>query len=377
MRVSKRLENYLEALARDARPGDKFPTVRALMSEFGISQSVVQRVTKKLKAEGKITAETGRGTFFIGGEGRAHEHSSTDDDDYTDQRTVLFLRRATYIRRGQKALEILHDMLQNDGCRIVDVSYTDRRDAVPILHGLPRFDACVVQTSFEAISIEVLSAIRQKTAAIIVDGALLAGTEVDSVGNEWGSAVDLALDHLIALGHSSIGLLTSTKSLLANELGRIRFETLNTREKPGTRNIIRIPAWLDKEYENLAASAIADARRKDGSFPFSALLVLGVENGVRFREGLTEKGIEVPRDLSIVLLGRPDLENEHVGFFSCAGIDTKQQAEAMRDAIMRRWQEPAADYVVTYVSPYLRKGASTAPMNAQADEVVPKKRTAV
>lgn len=357
MNKSERLEKYLESLAKNARPGDKVPTVRTLMSEFGVSQSVVQRCTEKLKAEGRITAEAGRGTFFTGV--AKGEEPAAPSNVNLDHRTVLFLQRATYINRGRRALELLHNMLQQDGCRIVEVSYTDNRDAVPVLRGLPRFDACVIQTSFETVSIEMLSAVRQKASAIVVDGALLSGTEVDAVGNEWGSAVDLALDHLMEQGHQSIAFVTSTRSLLANELGRIRFETQHTREAPGTRTVIEIPAWLSNDYEDLVAAKIAKARRKDSSFPFSAVIVLGIENGARFLRQLNDNGINVPQHLSIVLLGRPDLENEHAGFFTCAGVDTAQQAQALRDSIVRRWDEPDADYKTTYVPSHLIDRAST------------------
>ncbi|MCG8508348.1 MAG: GntR family transcriptional regulator, partial [Rhodospirillales bacterium] len=69
MNASKRLNDYLESLARQAEPGDRLPTVRSLMAQFGVSQSVVQRITERLKAEGRISAETGRGTFFVGDPG--------------------------------------------------------------------------------------------------------------------------------------------------------------------------------------------------------------------------------------------------------------------------------------------------------------------
>ena len=37
------LEQFLEDLARDARPGDRLPTIRELMRRFGASQMLVQR----------------------------------------------------------------------------------------------------------------------------------------------------------------------------------------------------------------------------------------------------------------------------------------------------------------------------------------------
>jgi DNA-binding LacI/PurR family transcriptional regulator len=346
MGSAQHLEEYLESLAMQARPGDRLPTVRRLMAEFDVSQAVVQRITDRLKAEGRISAETGRGTFFVGGEAAAAP--AAESKARGEQRSVLFLRRATSLQRGRRVLEVLHQRLQAENCRVVEVSYTDSRDALEILRNLPRFDACVIQSTFETISIEMLAAVRRKAAAIVVDGAVLAGTEVDAVGIEWGSAVELALNHLRALGHRRIALVLGSHFVLATEIGRIWFQARMATE-PESGTVIKVPAWPHEDYAQMAAEAIAAQHRQSGAGRFTALIVWGVESGTAFTASLQKHGLEVPRDLSVVLLGRTDLANEHGDFYSICGTTTQAQANALFEAVRARWDEPMAEYRITYL----------------------------
>ncbi|MCG8509989.1 MAG: substrate-binding domain-containing protein, partial [Rhodospirillales bacterium] len=277
----------------------------------------------------------------------------------SDQRSVLFLRRSISLQRGRRVLEHLHELLQLGGCRVVEVSYTDGRDAIRILRNMPRFDACVLQNTFEPISIDMLSAARQKTEALVVDGAVLAGTEIDAAGNEWGSAVDLALDYLQAKGHRAIGYVQTSHFLLATELGRIRFLARTVRsesEEPGI--LIEIPAWPQEDYEQLTAKRIGELKTPSGRLPFTALIVWGIENGAGFVSSLSECGVEVPSDLSIILIGRTDLDNEHAGFFTICGTDTGTQAKALHDAITERWQDRSGEYRVRYLPMQFFEGRS-------------------
>jgi DNA-binding LacI/PurR family transcriptional regulator len=350
----QRLETFLETLAREAKPGDRLPTVRQLMTEFGVSQQIVQRATEQLRIQGRITAATRRGTFFVGDE-RAAPAKATQR---SDQRTVLFLRRSTSLQRGRRVLELLQSRLQAEGCRVVEVSYTDGRDALQILRTLPRFDACVLQSTFETISIEMLAAARQKSPVLVVDGAVLAETEVDAVGIEWGSAVNLALEHLWSQGHERIGLVISSHFALATELGRIWYQA---RIAPQKAQVIQIPSWPQEDYAAKAAEMIAAQRDAGGKLPFSALIVWGIEDGADYAACMARQGIDIPSELSVVMLGRTDLANEHANFFTSCGTTTTLLAKTLHETIAQRWQEPDREYRVHYLPMRLSEAKSVLP----------------
>lgn len=355
MNLKDDLESYLESMARSAAPGDRLPTVRNLMTRFGVSQGVVQKAMAGLKARGLISAEVGRGTYFAGA---AEPAIGTNPLTESRAPSVLLLRRATSLRRGKRVLERLQARFQADGWRVVEMSYTDPRDALAILRTLPKFDCCVVQSTFETISIEMLVALQRKTRSIVIDGAALSGTEADAVGLEWGTSVGLTLERLERLGHSEIGLVTTSHFLLASELGRRQF--LGSGGEPDRRMIVGIPAWPHQDYERLAVDQIAALRRADGSFPFSALIVWGIESGQLFRKLLADRGLSVPGDLSVVLLGRTDLTSEHADFFDCIGSSTASQAEKLYQTIQRRRNDAEAEYRTFYLDSEIRDGRSIA-----------------
>ena len=45
------------------KPGDKLPTERALVEQFGIARNTLRKSLDRLEASGKITRHVGRGTF--------------------------------------------------------------------------------------------------------------------------------------------------------------------------------------------------------------------------------------------------------------------------------------------------------------------------
>ncbi len=142
---------------------------------------------------------------------------------------MLILRRLVGTRRSQVVLDILQRRLIEAGHRTLEVAYSDADHAGTVLQALPRFDACVVQNSFEPMPIEMLAALRRRTDAVLIDGAWLIGTDVDAVGFEWGEPVERAVTLLREQGHRRICFATTLNPFLANELGRQRYAHLRAR----------------------------------------------------------------------------------------------------------------------------------------------------
>ena len=130
------------------------------------------------------------------------------------------------------------------GHQTLEVAYSDADHAAKVLQTLPRFDACIVQNSFEPMPIEMLAALRRKTDAIIIDGAWLVGTDVDAVGFEWGEPVERAVALLHEHGHRRIGFATT-----ANPVPRQRARPAALRPSAGACRQSRLlqPALLLRE----------------------------------------------------------------------------------------------------------------------------------
>ena len=352
--------DILERIRR-AAAGDRLPTVRWLMREFGLSQTSVQRALAELKARGLIAAEAGRGTFVVGHPPHALDEAQPIGAG-SRRRSVLILRRHVSIRRGRVVLNSLQRRLTELDHQTLEVAYSDADHARHVLQTLPRFDACVVQNSFETMPIEMLAAVRRKADAIIVDGASLVGTDVDVVGFEWGEPVDRAVALLRGQGHRRLGFATTASPFLANELGRHRYEHLRARaDDPGLLQ----PPCCSGNFPTRATrrrsspcSAPGPTRRASSRLPD---LSPGASNsGAVFRTLLDQASIRVPEDLSIVLLGRTDIEEESGGFFAMIGCRASDQCDALLDALVKRWAQPRSPHGLRFTPVHERAGASVA-----------------
>ena len=354
---SSALDQFVDELARDARPGDRLPPIRDLMRRFGASQMVVQRALQGLKARGSITSQVGRGTYFRGEGGPAAARAGERSPEV---KSVLLLRRSISIIRGRVLMEGLQRRFTADGHRVLELSYTDPDHARTILKGLPRFDACVVQSTFKILAIELLAALREKCDVLAVDGATLAGTDVEAVGMEWGEPLAAAVALLRQRGHRRIAYATTAHPFLASQLGRRRFEHLQQTLAGAELSAILVPKLPDDGFEAALVALVKTELQTSGRPPFSALVAWGIEDGAQFRRLLAEEGIGIPLPLSVVLLGRTDLANEHAGFFDTFGCRVADQIEYLHQAVTARWADPSLPYGVRLIPVASRDGASVA-----------------
>lgn len=353
------LEKFLEGLAATARVGDRLPTIRELMRRFGLSQMSVQRVFQEMKDRGVVDSQVGRGTFFRSqGSNTDQPHETGDsavpeDSRQTAQRSVLLLRRSISIARGRVLVERLHERLVANGHSVLEVSYSDPAHAHAVLNGLPRFDACVIQSTYRSIPIDVLAAIREKTDVIAVDGTALVGADVEAVGTEWGEPLAEAVRKLLKRGHKKLAFAATSQPILSTQLGFRRWEYLKGTLVDVSMQDLKIPLLPDEDYMQRLAAELKACQDGNGRLPFTALIAWGIEDAARFRQMLLVEGISIPEDLSVVLLGRTDLFNEHCGFFEIIGSRVEDQVEALFQAISNRWLDPTLPSGV-YLTPVAR-----------------------
>lgn len=359
------LEHFLDELARGARPGDRLPTIRELMRRFGASQMIVQRAFQDLKSRGLIDSQVGRGTYFRG-DARpaavAQSAATTAEPAARNAalRSVLLLRRSISIARGRVLVEGLQRRFTAEGHRVLEVSYNDPDHAKAVLKGLPRFDACVVQSTFKTITIDLLAALHEKSEVLAVDGAALVGTDVDAVGMEWGEPLALAVARLRERGHRRIAYASTAHPFLATQLGRRRFEHLQVSLADLELQAITVPQLPDEGYEAALVEQLRAGLDGSGRLPFTALVAWGIEDGAKFRALLAGLGVAVPAALSVVLLGRTDLANEHADFFATVGCSVADQVDALHRTIHERWREPARPWGVRLIPVTERAGDSVA-----------------
>lgn len=381
-RTDPELLAFLETLARRATAGDRLPPIRDLMRRFGVSQARVEQALGHLKSQGLIESHVGRGTYFRGSarapvaghpeQGRAVRSASepapggqlrgargTSEDRPGGARSVLLLRRSISITRGRLLIDGLHRRLTTEGHRVLELAYTDTDHALAVLRGLPHFDACVVQSTFRILPIELLAALKGLSRVLAVDGMALVGADVEAVGTEWGEPLATAVELLRAQHHRRIAFVSTSHPFLATALARRRLASLGRTLPELDLLEIDVPELPDGDY---AAAVIRrlSAMRVSAPLPFTGMVVWGIEDGSSFRQQLVAAGLAVPEQLSVVLLGRTDLANEHADFFHTVGTTVADQVTALHEALTRRWAERDANHEVRLTPVTVRLGASVA-----------------
>ena len=121
-----------------------------------------------------------------------------------------------------------------------------------------------------------------------------------------------------------------------------------------------MPHLPDENYEAALVDTIQASLDASGRPPFTALVAWGIEDGAKFRGLLSNIGIVIPSTLSVVLLGRTDLANEHADFFDTIGCSVADQIEHLYQAINARWADPSIPCGERLIPVTGRAGQSTA-----------------
>lgn len=352
------LERYLDGLARHAEAGARVPSIRDLMRRFGVSQAIVSRAFDALREQGLISSEVGRGTFFQAGGAAPLERARPRA--VSSSRSVLLLRRTVSINRSRVLIQGLQRRFTEAGHRVLEVSYTDSAHVHEVLRALPSFDACLIQSTFETITIGMLATLRDKASVLAVDGAALTGLDVDAVGMEWGEPLGAATKLLQQAGHRRIAYATTTHPFLANQLGLRRWAQLQAADPELDLQTLPVAKLSYDDYEAALVERIRASQEADGRLPFTALVCWGIEDGERLQALLAGIGVQVPRQLSVVLLGRADLANEHANFFETFGCNVADQIDCLYRAINARWEQPERPYALELIPLAHRAGKSVA-----------------
>jgi DNA-binding LacI/PurR family transcriptional regulator len=334
--------------------GARLPTVRELMRSHKVSQATVQEALIRLREEGLLTSQVGRGTYVVKDGNAAAQHDAgtgTGTGKHLD--SLLILSNASLNERCVLVQNHIVGHLSRTGSKVVQISYHNTGHLLDILTSVPDFDAAILQSHYENIPIRLLNLLQGKTRALVVDGNSVAGVDIDRVGTDWEEALDLALEHLSELGHRSIALVSLDSMAQPILSVRRAFERISRRHKTDWEHIESIalggvlhPTQQVGDALKTALGALVD---RHGRLPFTAMATLGISDSLGIRQCLTEMAISCPQDLSLFVLGHHDVPTEHFGFMSMAGSSYLAAAKSLIEVIYKRIDAPRAAPQIVYL----------------------------
>lgn len=330
--------------------GARLPTVRDLMKRHQVSQATVQEALERLRREGRLVSQVGRGTYVTRGGAAGTQHGEADRPAPLD--SLLILSNASMNERCVLVQNYIVQEMSRHDAKVVQISYHHTDHLLEILSSIPNFDAAMLQSHYDSIPIRLLNLLQQKTKALVVDGHTVSGVDIDRVGTDWEDALELALRHLIDLGHRSFGLVsinTMAQPILA---ARRAFTRHGAIERDGFA--FHPPIVLEQVQH--PAHGVLEAIEETlghhltgGRLPFTALITLGISDTLGVTQGLQKLGLRWPEELSVVVLGHRDVPTEHLGVMTIAGSSQREAAEKLVETIRRRIGQPMLPPQITYL----------------------------
>ena len=162
---------------------------------------------------------------------------------------------------------------------------------------------------------------------------------------------------------------SSSHQFLATQLGHRRLEQLRLRMPELQLPALLVPHLPGPDYELALVEQLQALFSVPKGRKPTALVAWGIDDGARLRSLLVDAGLPAPKALSVVLLGRTDMAQEHADFFDTVGCSVADQAQHLYQAITTRWAEPDSPYTVHLIPLTRLAGQSCAEIRATTASV--------
>ncbi len=257
---------------------------------------------------------------------------------------TAFDRIAT--QNGYTTLLCNNAVYRNQDDEMLTSLLAQRADAIIIYGG--RSDLAERDPAYEAL-------IRKASGMVpVILGSRLFGDMCSTVAVDHVRSMDLALDHLISLGHRDIGFMYAGDVFYGtrDKLNRFR-EILREKGLPVREE------WLIRVEHYDAPSGQAGVERLMG-LEHRPTALIGINDTVAagMLQALTRHGVRVPQDVSLIGFDNIFLTELTTPTLSAVGYDYEQMAQALFDTAIAAIE--GEEQRQTLVAPFLSAKASTA-----------------
>ncbi|QDU71429.1 LacI family DNA-binding transcriptional regulator [Mucisphaera calidilacus] len=330
------MASELRAFARRMPDGSQLPSTRELMKRYRVGQATVQLAMESLEREGLLVRQIGRGTFV------ATPESSVGTA------TMMILRSDYPSRRGDQITAELQAILRDEGDASLVITYSSMDMVVDMLQGGAQPDAIILQPMLPTVPLAVLGALHRVSRVVVVDHAI-DGVDVDAVGIDWRAGLTQTVRHLQSLGHIRIALSSGEPASAWAQLA-LYYDMIDGLGSENGPTLDGTVITAQTEQGGSATGGMREAmkavlRENNGKLPFTALIISSYASAVGAFEAFSEFGINVPQDLSVIVLDSPDLggDFEHVPL-TMVGCTSLSHARALVDLAHSRLKEPHAPH---------------------------------
>lgn len=314
-------ETLRERARRDFSPGEKFPTQRALMAEYGASLSTVDRALRELVADGVLMRSQGRGTFI--------REENPERPPAGNQIALLLARNVTCNAHAFYA-EILfeiNDRLSAAGCSFA-YFYTDEsgtpRELVRHLTEGGRFRGAIL---INRIPEELAAELKRVGMPFVVVDNRIDSPGICCITGENEAGAFTMVEYLIAQGHRRIGFVSTPlqTTFLERYIGYCN--ALLAHGIPVDKSIVQRFFRYESAEADLAGMLECDA-------PPTAIFAANDTMGAAVCRTLRKRGIAIPHDISVAGFDGDYIATQCVPRLSTMEVPRREMGRAAVTALL-------------------------------------------
>lgn len=295
------LINYINSQIEsgDFRPGDKLPSENELSEQFGISRQTVRKAIGLLEEEGIVRRIKGSGTYlsFDRRENLEQKNSiavvTTYVDSYIFPKTIQGIEKVLFESGYSVQISFTNNMLEREKSILEDIISRDDVAGV-IVEG--------TKSGLPNPNLPLYRQLISRKVPVLFINTYYPELDVPHVSLNDVEAAELAVNYLIDKGHKEIGAILK----LDDGQGRQRYlGYLSAMEVAGYPVTDSRMVWIDTdESKQLAYCTDKILNRVESC---TALFCYNDLVAFQLIKMLTQKGIRVPEDVSIISIDDSDL----------------------------------------------------------------------
>lgn len=271
--------------------GDRIPAEHQLSEQFGVAYMTTRQAVSNLVHSGLLQRIPGKGTFVL-------SHGTAEP---ATRRASLFLLVPAFWQRLDpyyfpELLNSFQDYMADLGqtVTILDYATADREDLLGPSGDTPGAAvACLLLSKEEAYLADRL---RDRGCRVLAVNRYTGRRAIPAIAPDNAGGTALAVDHLVALGHERIGLLTGNPGNLDAAERRRGFRAAMRRHGLPVHREAGDGFGEERGYQ-------AAIQMLSSSEPPTALVCASDLSAIGAIKAAQERGLSVPKDLSVVGFG--------------------------------------------------------------------------
>ncbi len=320
----------------DMKSGDRMPTVRQLMQDFGVSQLTVMQALGQLESDGILTREPGQG-YFVRDAGKAD----------TDLLRICFMASDWPSKPVSELEEMLKTLGSTAKCQISRYNYPVG-GSFPSNFPVRDYDVVALIPEVNMLTPEFIYTVGTLPVPVIICWVPISEVRVNSVyGDPFMTGAEAA-SYLIRKGHRDLAVMVS--SCMDSSVIQARIEGFNAIAKTMNCNVSTIDADIKPgDFAQEKTYNVLSKRLKNQPLDFTAMYLVIDEAALAVTKAFSEHNIKVPDQVS--LIGSD--ASRHSAFYqpplTTVGIQSQSVAEGIINTAKRLKLE--SDVLVKYCLP--------------------------